>query len=55
MRFEQTVKVFLAVNAANKSKTLTNGNLINETQKPWTELKVSYKYKTVTYWICPLR
>ena len=41
----QTVNVFYAVNAVNKSNTLKNCNLINERKKPWTELKVQLLVK----------
>ena len=37
----------LAVNALNKSNTLTNGNLINEP-------KTRSQKRLATYWACPL-
>ena len=41
----QTVNVFFAVNAINKSNMSINGNLIYEQKKPWTELKVQLLVK----------
>ena len=49
----QTVNAFFAVNAVNKSNTLTNCYLINE--KTWTELQVQLLVKNELLLIGPFR
>ena len=45
MRFTQTINIFFAVDAVNKSNTLTKGTLINKQKKLRTELKVQILVK----------
>ena len=45
LRFAQTVNILLAIDAITKSNSSTNGNLIEERKKPWTELKVQLLVK----------
>ena len=50
----QTINVLLAVNAINKSNTLTNSNLINELKNQWTEMKVQLLVKKERLLIGPV-
>ena len=47
----QPLTYYFAVNAFNKSNHLTDGNLINEWEKPWTELKVQLLVENEGYWL----
>ena len=53
--FVQTVNVYFAVNAVNRSNTLMNSNFINEWGKPLTKLQVQLFVPTEQLLIGPVR